>query len=130
MKHSRCTLIFVITILSLSISYHTLTQEIKLCMINVPKINNPLNISDRKIKNYLLEVSNDELNQVHYSQDVVFVDKDSDYNFVRLIGKYPIDIRYKNSPLTKEDAEKLPEKMDDDIKRAIVANSVKLETIE
>lgn len=58
---------------------------------------NPLNIESSKIVKYL------ELHPTtEFNSRVVFVDKDEDYKLVHLMGKVPVDVRYREKSVLDE----------------------------
>lgn len=58
--------------------------------ITIPKGTNPFNIESSKIVKYLEAHPTTEFNS-----RVVFVDKDENYKLVHLMGKVPVDVRYR-----------------------------------
>ena len=65
--------------------------------ITIPKGTNPFNIESSKIVKYLEAHPTTEFNS-----RVVFVDKDEDYKLVHLMGKVPVDVRYRTKPVVSE----------------------------
>lgn len=65
--------------------------------ITIPKGTNPFNIESSKIVKYLEAHPTTEFNS-----RVVFVDKDEDYKLVHLMGKVPVDVRYRERPVISE----------------------------
>lgn len=63
----------------------------------IPQGTNPLNIESSKIVKYL------ELHPTtEFNSRVVFVDKDEDYKLVHLMGKVPVDVRYREKSVLDE----------------------------
>lgn len=63
----------------------------------IPQGTNPLNIESSKIVKYL------ELHPTtEFNSKVVFVDKDEDYKLVHLMGKVPVDVRYREKSVLDE----------------------------
>ena len=58
---------------------------------------NPLNVDESKIVAYLKDNPTSEFNS-----NVVFVDKDEDYQLAHLMGKSVIDVRYRTKPVISE----------------------------
>lgn len=58
---------------------------------------NPLNVDESKIVAYLKDNPTSEFNS-----NVVFVDKDEDYQLAQLMGKSVIDVRYRTKPVISE----------------------------
>lgn len=64
---------------------------------SIPLETNPLNVDESKIVAYL----NDNPT-VEYNSNVVFIDKDEDYNLAHLMGKSVVDVRYRTKPVVSE----------------------------
>lgn len=58
---------------------------------------NPLNVDESKIVAYLKDNPTSEFNS-----NVVFVDKDEDYQLAHLMGRSVIDVRYRTKPVISE----------------------------
>lgn len=65
--------------------------------VTIPEGSNPFNVEYSKIFKYLEDNSSLELNS-----NAVFVDKDEDYKLVHLMGKVPVDVRYRERPMVDE----------------------------
>ena len=63
----------------------------------IPQGTNPLNVDESKIVAYLKDNPTSEFNL-----NVVFIDKDEDYNLAHLMGKTVVDVRYRTKPVVSE----------------------------
>lgn len=63
----------------------------------IPQGTNPLNVDEFKIVAYLKDNPT-----VEYNSNVVFVDKDEDYELAHLMGKAVVDVRYRTKPVVSE----------------------------
>lgn len=63
----------------------------------IPQGTNPLNVDESKIVAYLKDNPT-----VEYNSNMVFVDKDEDYNLAHLMGKAVVDVRYRERPVISE----------------------------
>lgn len=89
-KHLVSFLIWVST-LFVSFSHNPFSTT------TIPQGTNPLNIESSKIVKYL------ELHPTtEFNSRVVFVDKDEDYKLVHLMGKVPVDVRYREKSVLDE----------------------------
>mgnify|MGYP000166525562 CR=1 FL=1 len=95
----------------------------------IPQGTNPLNVDESKIVAYLKDNPT-----ATYTSNVVFVDKDEDYNLAHLMGKAVVDVRYRERPAVSE-TDSLDEVQDkvnkiksatsiesDDVVRALIGN--------
>lgn len=73
------------------------TPQTSLAQPYIPQGTNPLNVDESKIVAYLKDNST-----VEYNSNVVFVDKDEDYQLAHLMGKYVVDVRYRERPVVSE----------------------------
>lgn len=64
---------------------------------SIPLGTNPLNVDESKIVAYLKDNPT-----VEYNSNVVFVDKDEDYQLAHLMGKYVVDVQYRERPVVSE----------------------------
>lgn len=65
--------------------------------VTIPEGSNPFSVEYSKIFNYLEDNPTLELNS-----NVVFIDKDEDYKLAHLMGKIPVDLRYRERPVVDE----------------------------
>jgi hypothetical protein len=89
-KHLVSFLIWVSTIF-VSFSHNPFST------LTVPLGTNPLNVDESKIVAYLKDNPT-----VEYNSNVVFVDKDEDYELAHLMGKAVVDVRYRTKPVVSE----------------------------
>ena len=73
------------------------TPQTSLAQPYIPQGTNPLNVDESKIVAYLKDNPT-----VEYNSNVVFVDKDEDYQLAHLMGKYVVDVRYRERPVVSE----------------------------
>lgn len=73
------------------------TPQTTVAQPSIPLGTNPLNVDESKIVAYL----NDNPT-VEYNSNVVFIDKDEDYNLAHLMGKSVVDVRYRTKPVISE----------------------------
>ena len=73
------------------------TPRTALAQPSIPLGTNPLNVDEYKIVAYLKDKSTSEFNS-----NVVFVDKDEDYQLVHLMGKHVVDVGYRERPAVSE----------------------------
>lgn len=73
------------------------TPQTAIAQPTIPLGTNPLNVDESKIVAYLKDNST-----IEYNSNVVFVDKDEDYDLVRLMGKVVVDVRYRTKPVVSE----------------------------
>lgn len=73
------------------------TPQTSLAQPYIPQGTNPLNVDESKIVAYLKDNPT-----VEYNSNVVFVDKDEDYQLAYLMGKYVVDVRYRERPVVSE----------------------------
>ena len=64
---------------------------------SIPLGTNPLNVDEFKIVAYLKDNPT-----VTYKSNVVFVDKDENYELAHLMGKAVVDVRYREKPVISE----------------------------
>lgn len=74
-----------------------LTPQTILAQPSIPLGTNPLNVDESKIIAYLKDTPTSEFNS-----NIVFVDKDEDYQLAHLMGKYVVDVRYRTKPVVSE----------------------------
>lgn len=74
-----------------------LTPQTILAQPSIPLGTNPLNVDESKIIAYLKDNPTSEFNS-----NIVFVDKDEDYQLAHLMGKYVVDVRYRTKPVVSE----------------------------
>lgn len=89
-KHLITFLIWVSTIF-VSFSHNSFSTPA------IPLGTNPLNVEESKIVAYLKDNPT-----VEYNSNVVFVDKDEDYELAHLMGKAVVDVRYRTKPVVSE----------------------------
>lgn len=89
-KHLISFLVWVSTIF-VSFSHNPFST------LPVPLGTNPLKVDESKVVAYLKDNPT-----VEYTSNVVFVDKDEDYDLARLIGKVVVDIRYREKHVVSE----------------------------
>lgn len=73
------------------------TPQTTVVQPSIPLGTNPLNVDESKIVAYLKDNPTSEFNS-----NVVFVDKDEDYQLAHLMGKYVVDVRYRTKPAVSE----------------------------
>lgn len=73
------------------------TPQTTVTQPTVPLGTNPLNVDESKIVAYLKDIPT-----VEYSSNVVFIDKGEDYKSAQLMGKYVVDVRYRERPVVSE----------------------------
>lgn len=73
------------------------TPRTALAQPSIPLGTNPLNVDESKIVAYLKDNPT-----VEYNSNVVFVDKDEDYQLAQLMGKAVVDVRYHTKPVVSE----------------------------
>lgn len=79
------------------VSLLLLTPQTTVAQPSIPLGTNPLNVDESKIVAYLKDNPTSEFNS-----NVVFVDKDEDYQLAHLMGKSVIDVRYRTKPVISE----------------------------
>ena len=73
------------------------TPQTAIAQPSIPLGTNPLNVDESKIIAYLKDNPTS-----NYNSNIVFVDKDEDYNLAHLMGKAVIDVRYREKPVISE----------------------------
>lgn len=84
------------------------TPQTTVAQPSIPLGTNPLNVDESKIVAYLKDNPTSEFNS-----NVVFVDKDEDYQLAHLMGKSVVDVRYRTKPVVSEtdSAEEIQDKV-------------------
>lgn len=85
-----------------------LSPQTTVAQPSIPLGTNSLNVDESKIVTYLKDNPT-----VEYNSNVVFVDKDEDYELAHLMGKAVVDVRYRTKPVVSEtdSAEEIQDKV-------------------
>lgn len=104
------------------VSLLLLTPQTTVAQPSIPLGTNPLNVDESKIVAYLKDNPTSEFNS-----NVVFVDKDEDYQLAHLMGKSVIDVRYRTKPvISKTDS---AEEVQDKVNKIKSATSIESDEV-